>query len=174
MISGESVELKGFVGLASMSAAAGYKLRARNMTALGVHVIRTVLNKTVSTGDNFRGLPWADLPPSLQVYGIGDIIFRYICYSVLAGIILRDLFPEPEIVCKTLKMEQHGAVSWILEWIMKSLDGVELHQSADEKVSSQAEPLAALRFRDSRNMIERTPPLIFSPGLNYWEIGRQL
>ena len=59
MISGESVELNGFV------AAAGYKLRARNMTALGVQVLGTVLNKTVSTGDDRWGQPWADLPPSL-------------------------------------------------------------------------------------------------------------
>ena len=47
MISRESVELNGFVDLALMSAAAGYKLRARNMTALGVQVLGTVLNKTV-------------------------------------------------------------------------------------------------------------------------------
>ena len=71
MLSGESVELNGFVDLALMSAAAEYKLRARHMTALGVQVIGTVLNKTVSTGDDLWGLPWAELPPSLQVYGIG-------------------------------------------------------------------------------------------------------
>ena len=65
MISGLSVELNGFIDLALMSAAAGYKLRARNVTALGVQVIRRVLNKTVSTGDNIWGLPWADLPASL-------------------------------------------------------------------------------------------------------------
>ena len=70
------------------------------MTALGVQVVGTVLNKTVLTGDDLWGLPWADLPPSLLVYGIGDIRFGYICYSVLAGIILRVLFPEPDIVCK--------------------------------------------------------------------------
>ena len=131
MQSGETVELNGFVDLALRSAAAGFKLQARNMTTLGVQVIGTV-----STGDDLRGLPWADLPPSLQVYGIGDIRFGYICYSVLAGIILRDLFPEPDIVCKTLKTEQRGAVSWILEWIVKSLEGVELHHNADEKSCS--------------------------------------
>ena len=35
-ISGETVELNGFLDLSGMAAAAGYKLRARNMTALGV------------------------------------------------------------------------------------------------------------------------------------------
>ena len=79
------------------------------MTALGVQVLRTLLNKTVSTGDDLWGLPRKELPPRLQVYGIGDIRFGFICYNVLASIMIRDLFPEPDIVCKTLKTEQRGA-----------------------------------------------------------------
>ena len=39
-----------------MAAAAGYKLRARNMTGMGVQVFGTVLNKNVSTGDNLWGI----------------------------------------------------------------------------------------------------------------------
>ena len=117
MISGENAELNGFIDLSEMSVAPGIKLRARNMTAPGVQVLESVMYKTVSTGDDLWGLPWAELPLSLQVYGIGDILYGYICYCVLAGILIRDLFPEPDIVCRTLKTEQHGAVSWILEWI---------------------------------------------------------
>ena len=96
-----------------------------------------------------------------------------ILYSVLAGIMLRDLFPEPDIVCKTLKTEQTGAVSWILEWILKGLEGVKLYQDADEKSSSQAELLSTLRFCDSRNKIERSHLLcrIFLFGLDYWVVG---
>ena len=77
LVSGERVELNGFVDLSVMTAAARFKLRSRNMTALGVQVVGTVLNKTVSTGDDLWGLLWADLPPSLQVNGIGDIRFGY-------------------------------------------------------------------------------------------------
>ena len=155
ILSGETVELNGFIDL---SAAARYKFRARNMTALGVQVLGTVLNKTVSTGDDLWGLPWNDLPPSLQVYEIGDIRFGFICYNVLAGIMIRDLFPEPDIVCKTLKTEQRGAVSWILEWIAKSLEGVKLHQQADENATTRRELLSALRFRNSRNKTDIAPP----------------
>ena len=35
-LSGETVELSGFLDLSAMAAAAGYKLRARNMTEMGV------------------------------------------------------------------------------------------------------------------------------------------
>ena len=68
LISGESVELNGFVDLSVMSEAAGFKLRARNMTALEVQVVGTVLNKTVSMGDTLWGLPWADLPNKVNKY----------------------------------------------------------------------------------------------------------
>ena len=114
-VSGETVGLNGFLDLSAMAAAAGFKLRARNMTALGVQVVVTVLNKNISMGDNLWRLPWAELPSSFQIYGIRDIRFGYICYFVLAGIMIRDLIPEPEIVCKILNTEQQGAVRWILE-----------------------------------------------------------
>ena len=158
ILSGETVKLSGFLDLSAMAAAAGYKLKARNMTAMGVQILGTVLNKTVSTGDNSWGIPWNELPRSLQVYGIGDIRFGFICFYVLAGILARDLFPEPEIVCKTLKTEQRGAISWILEWILKSLEGVELHQQADKEATTRRELLSALRFRNSRNKVDISPP----------------
>ena len=63
----------GFLDLSAMAAATGFKYRTGNMTALGFQVAGTVLNKNVSTGDNLWRLPWAELPPSLQIYRIGDI-----------------------------------------------------------------------------------------------------
>ena len=84
---GETVELNGFLDVSGMAAAAGFKLRARNMTALGVQVVGTVLNMNLSTGDDLRGLPWAELPPNLQVYGIGDIRFGYM-YIYVAPFLL--------------------------------------------------------------------------------------
>ena len=111
ILSGKEVELNGFIDLSAMAAAAEYGFRSRNMTALGVQVLGTVLNKTISTGKDLWGLPRKDLPSSLQVYGIGDIRFGFKCYNVFAGIMIRDLFPDPEIVCQILKMEQRRAVS---------------------------------------------------------------
>ena len=111
ILSGKTLELNGFIDLSAMAAAAGYRFLARNMTALGVQVLGTVLNKMVSTGDDLWGVPWHDLPPSLQVYRISHIRFGFICYNVLASIMIRGLFPDPEIVCNTLKTEQRGAVS---------------------------------------------------------------
>ena len=62
-----------------MSAALGYKLRARNITAIGVQAVGKVLNKTVSTGDDLWGLPWADLPPSLKYQRYMVRIYLLLC-----------------------------------------------------------------------------------------------
>ena len=43
LVSGEAGELNGFLDLSVMAVAAGFKLRARNMTALGVKVVGAVL-----------------------------------------------------------------------------------------------------------------------------------
>ena len=61
-------------------------------------------------------------------------------------------------MCKILNAEQRGAVCWILEWIVKSLEGVELHPDADEKASTRLELLPALRFCNLKNKIYNSPP----------------
>ena len=91
-----------------------YHLQAKYMTAMGVQVVGTILNKTVHTGDNFWGLVWSDIPAALQVYVTGVIHFEFITYNVLAGISLRNLYPDPDIECKILVHDQKTACSCFL------------------------------------------------------------
>ena len=116
---------------------AGYKLQARNMTAMGVQVMGTLLNKTVSTADDCWGFRWADIPKCLQCYALRDIKFGFITYSVLAGILLRDVFTDPDVVCRYLKCDQGTAVDWFLEFVQNSLETVEFHQAVEEQAETQ-------------------------------------
>ena len=50
--SGESVKLNVFIDLGALLAAGGYQLRAKNMTAMGLQVVGTILNKIISTRDD--------------------------------------------------------------------------------------------------------------------------
>ena len=69
LISGEEVRLeRGFIDLTSLAILAGYKFQSRNMTAMGVQVIGTLLNKNVSTGDDWWGERWQLIPESLKCY----------------------------------------------------------------------------------------------------------
>jgi len=171
-ISGVHVELaNGFIDLASMAVAAGYKFHAKNMTALGVQILGTLLNKTVSTGDDLWGLPWAEIPASLQVYGLGDLKFGFIVYNVLAGVLLRDLFPDPDIVCRYLECDQEGAVNWFLDWLVLSLEGTEFHADSEERAVTRIDLLKSLRHRDSRDKLASGPPpyiMIWTRLLGSW------
>ena len=99
----------------------------------------TLLNKTVSTGDNLWGIRWKKIPASLQCYALGDIKFGFITYNVLSGLLLRDLFPDPDVLCRYLDCTQIAAVNWFLEFVMLSLEGVEYHQGVEEDVQSREE-----------------------------------
>ena len=161
LISGLELKLeRGFIDLASLAILAGFKFH-KNMTAMGVQVTRTLLNKTVSTGDDKWGIRWNMIPAFLQCYALGDIKFGFIAYNVLAGILLRNVFPDPDILCRYLDCTQLGAVNWFLEFLMLSLEGIEYHQGAEEAAQTREEMVQSLRFRDERDKLcEISPPYI--------------
>ena len=162
LISGEEVRLeRGFIDLTSLAVLAGYKFQSRNMTAMGVQVIGTLLNKNVSTGDDWWGERWKLIPESLRCYALGDIQFGFMTYNVLAGLLMRDVFPDPDVLCKYLKSNQKEASDWFLEFVMVSLEGVEYHQRAEEEAETREEMILSLRYRDEREKLcEFSPPLV--------------
>ena len=111
------------------------------------------------------------IPKSLQCYALGDIKFGFITYNVLAGILLRDLFPDPDVLCKYLNCTQETAVNWFLEFLLFSLEGIEYHQGDEEIAQTREEMIQALRFRDeSGKLCAGSPPYIrlWTELLGFW------
>ncbi len=82
LVSGEDVSLeRGFLDLTTLATLAGYKFHSKNMTAMGVQVMGTLSNKTVSMGDNLWRLGWSRIPEALQCYALGDIKFGFVNYQ---------------------------------------------------------------------------------------------
>ena len=162
LISGKEVILKnGFIDLTSLAVLAGYKFHSKNMTAMGVQVMGSLLNKMVSTADDLWGLKWDEIPGPLKCYALGDIKFGFITYNVLAGLLLRDVFPDPDVLCWYLESDQFCAVTWFLDWILRSLEGVEVYQMAEEEAETRVAMIKSLRFRDDRDKLESdTTPLL--------------
>ena len=159
LISGEDVKLeRGFLDLTTLAILAGYKFHSKNMTAMGVQVMGTLLNKTVSTGDNLWGLRWDRIPNCLQCYALGDIKFGFITYNVLAGLLLRDLFPDPDVVCRFLECNQITAVNWFLEFVLCTLEGVSYHQIAEEQAQTREDMIRSLRLRDGKDKLCDSSP----------------
>ena len=59
-------------------------------------------------------------------------MFGFVTYNVLAGLLIKDVFPDPDVLCRFLKCNQKTAVDWFLELVMMSLEGVEFHKGVEE------------------------------------------
>ena len=94
------------------------------------------------------------IPDALKCYALGDIKFGFITYNVLAGLLLRDVFPDPDVLCWYLKTDQPNAVTWFLDWVLKSLEGIEVYQAAEEESQTRAGMIRSLRLRDERDRFE--------------------
>ena len=147
LISGRNIEMKGSIELGSLAVLAGYEFQATNMTALGVQVCGTILNKTCSTGDDKWGWSWREIPEALRVYGLGDIRFGYMCYTILAGILLADTFPDPDICCKYLSSSQVKFTSFFMDWLRSSLEGIDVCPEKMREAGSRKGLIRSLRFR---------------------------
>ena len=126
---------------------------------MGVQVLGVILNKCVSTADNKWGYRWSDIPKSLQVYGLGDLKFGHLTFIVLTGILVRDLFLDPDIVYQFLNGIQCHAITWFYEWILKSVEGVEVQVQDASSALTRSQMICALRYRDERSKLSQIPPL---------------
>ena len=82
-------------------------------------------------------------------------------YNVLAGLIPRDVFPDPDVLCRFLKCNQKKAVDWFLEFLMVSLEGVEYHQKTKEEAETREEMIRSLRYRNEKEKLcDYSPQLI--------------
>ena len=163
LFSGCKIKLKGFIDLKSLSVLCGYNMRAMSMTPTGVNVVGHTLNKCASTGDSKWSLRWKDIPDPLKVYALGDLPFGHVAYSVLSSVLIRDVFPDPDIVNRYLNVSDHWfSMTWILELIKFSLDGVEVHNVDFDSARNRKEMIQSLRFRysDSSTLAERSPARI--------------
>jgi len=95
---------RGFIDLMSLAILAGYKFQSRDMTAMGVQVLGTLLNKNMSKGDDWWGVRWQLIPESLRCYVLGDIQFGFMTYNVLSRLFLRDGFLDPDVLCRFLSV----------------------------------------------------------------------
>ena len=129
-------------------------MNARGMTPMGVQV----LNKCISTADNKWGYCWSDILKVLQVYGLGDLKFGHLTFIVLMGILVRDLFPDPDIVCQFLNGNQWHGITWFYEWILKSLEGVEVQEQDTRSALTRSQMICALRYQDERSKLSKIPP----------------
>ena len=105
---------------------AGWQLRGFSMTNMGVQALGTLLNRCVSSGDRKWGQKWEFISRLLKVYALGNLQVIYGSLIVLVSIIIRDYFPDPDVLCKQLRLFQYESCRWISELLLISVVNKEI------------------------------------------------
>ena len=155
------VQLPKCIEMDSISHAAGYRLRKSGMFTTNLTVMGGLLNKEVSCADGMWCEEYHKLPAGFQAYLIGDVRVGYTNSIVLLSLLMRNIFPDPHVLCTVLQLNQKEAVRWFCDLVVRCLS--ELGINPDEKFSSETrqELVNSLRgYTDTypRKMTARPPP----------------
>ena len=91
------------------------------------------------------------------MYGLEDLKFGQLPFIVLTGILLCDLYPDPDVVCQFLNGDQLHGVTWFYEWILKSLEGVEVHEMDARAALTRSQMICPLRYSEDCSKLSKIP-----------------
>ena len=153
--------MRGFYDLGALVALCGWNFKLYNMTVMATQIFGIVLNKLVSRGDGKWGMQWHRIPDALKVYCIGDIKFGYQTVVVMANLLLRDLFPDPDVVLSFMRLDGPTFGRRFGEWLIWTLKGVEIDSEKMQQASSRSQVIEAVRFRLASGKRSEMPPTRF-------------
>ena len=147
-----------FFDLSALAVLCGYNFKYFNMQALAVQLFGACLNKSVSIGDHKWGYKWERIPMSLRIYCIGDVKFGHQAVVLLLTILLRQMFPDPDVALSFCRSDAATFTSWFFTWIRYSLMGVEVEHTVLSGAMSHRDLLFALRVRHGDGSLSNQPP----------------
>ena len=124
----------------------------------------TLLNKRVSCADGKWPLELKDLPSPLLTYLIGDVRYGFITSTVFLAIIMRNLFPDPEICCNILEIDQREWTDFIVTFIVRNLSETNVNSHVKASATTRKDLFLSLReyenTSEGRQMCEDPPDRI--------------
>ena len=129
---------------------------------MGVQVLGTILNTCVSEGDGTWGIGWKFIDKPLRVLIIGNVKIAYGVLTILMGFLLRNIFPDPDTICRQLKYYQYDACKWFCELtLLSARDGEVLHSLVTD-AETREDMIVAIRHRDEDGSLLSDPTTLIS------------
>ena len=79
-------------------------------------------------------------------------------HHCVKGNFSEEFFPRPDVVCQFLNGNQRHAITWFYEWILKSVEGVEVQEQDARNALARSQMICALKYRDERSKLRKIPP----------------
>ena len=147
-----------FMELGVLAHIAGWQMRGFSLSSLSVQVTGTILNRCVDAGDEKWGQKWEYIARSMKVFALGNLKAGHAAMVVLMGVIIRDIFPDPDVLCKQLRLFQVECCRWICELLLGSCENKEINLSLSRGATTREELIRAIRVRVSpTELSDRVP-----------------
>ena len=143
------------VELDALSHAAGYRLSNSSMYANNVIVMGGILNKEASCADFQWAINLEVLDKPFLCYLIGDVRMGYCNSTVLLTVLMRNLFPDPHVLCSTLQLTQKAAVSWFGHLTIACLNELEVDSLTKANATTRIDLMDSLKPRHKDGSINR-------------------
>lgn len=148
------------VDMDAISHAAGYRLRKSGMFITNLTVMGGLLNKEVSCADGTWCEKYENLSSGMKAYIIGDIRVGYTNSIVLLSLLMKNIFPDPYILCSVLKLDQKSAARWFCQLVFCCLSELGINPSVKANASTRQDLIYSLRaYTDTypRQMTKQPP-----------------
>ena len=139
---------EGWVDIATLGVVAGFHSRRATMFNFNLQVLGGILSKNNSRADDKWALPLNELPDSLKIYAAGDTRSAFNCYIVLYAAIIRNFFPDPEVVCLITNRDQYEFSLWFSGLLIGTLKGLEIDHDSYTAARTRVDLLMCLRVRE--------------------------
>lgn len=97
----------------SLAAAAGWQLETDDLFTLNLLCTGGLINTQAFHADGHWAMHWERLPKEFQLYAIGMIRASYHIFVILMALLLGNFFPEPEIMCSLLELNQEDCIRFL-------------------------------------------------------------
>lgn len=132
--------------LATLAVAAGYGLESVSSTSLCYNITGALysdLPVKFPAHDHVETL--YQLPKERVEYAKWSLYQTSAIYAILMGTLIRNIFPDPEIVCDLLESKQKSAYVWISEMISQALSNSRRDKESAMLATSRQELMLSIR-----------------------------
>ena len=94
----------------------------------------------------------------MKVYALGNLRVIYGSLIVFLGILIRDFIPNPDVLCKQLRLYQYKSCRWITELLFISTKGKQVFVGESRNAVSRKDLIHSIKERTILGELSKAPP----------------
>ena len=134
---GVKVILPHCIEISSIAVALGWDLHCKDLFSMNLITLGSLVNKRVGFADGMWPQPFDELWTGYQLQCLAEIRFMNSGFIVLSSLLLRNIFPDPDVFCSTLEINQEDAIIWFCSMMSKCIGETRLGASGTNMVKNR-------------------------------------